>query len=260
MQRKRTSIARSSTLVLRVSVLAFALAFVAVPRTSAAKAPVAADAESPTPLLGRLAHHAAQFEEMKRRGSFTLRGYVEELDGDGHVDGTKEMVVRVTATPSERLTEVVKYLEDGADKTAEARKRAEKRRGERRRGKGDKARDLRLPFLASEQARYVFRLVERDIGNPSHVRVAFSPRVPAEDAVKGSAWVDEAAGEILTMGFSLSKNPTFIEHVDVTMRFDLATPLGRAPSSVTFAARGGFLFLRKHYRGTASITDAHLGF
>ncbi|HVM69753.1 MAG TPA: hypothetical protein VM204_07960 [Gaiellaceae bacterium] len=185
---------------------------------------------------------------------------MEELDRSGHVGGTKEMVVRVTATPSERLTEVVRYLEDGADKTLEARKKAEKRRAEKKKGKIDKARDLHLPFLASEQPRYTFAFLERDPQSPSRVRVGFQPRVPAEDAFKGSAWVDEGAGEVLTMGFSPSKNPTFVDHVDVTMRFDLSTPLGRAPSSLTFDARGGFLVVRKHYRGSATITDPRLAF
>jgi hypothetical protein len=236
---------------------------VGAPHVGRAEAPPVATSEALGPLLGRLARHATQFEEMKRRGSFTMSGRMEELDGSGHVDGTKEMVVRSTATPSERLVEVVRYLEDGMDKTAEAQKKAEKRRAERRAGKAgkaDKTKDLHLPFLAAEQPRYVFTLLERDPANSSRVRIGFKPHVAAETAFKGSAWVDESSGEILTMGFSPTKNPTFVDHIDVTMRFDLATPLGRAPSSVTFDARGGFLVIRKHYRGSATISDPRVGF
>ncbi|MBX3208024.1 MAG: hypothetical protein KF764_23455 [Labilithrix sp.] len=252
---------RASRLAL-ASVVA-TLALVASPgigrADEAAAAPVA-DAPALGPLLSRLARHAQQFEEMKRRGSFTLSGRMEELDRSGQVDGRKEMVVRFTATPAERFTEVVRYTEDGADKTAEARKKAEKRRAERKAGKLEKARDLHLPFLASEQPRYTFSFLERDPGDSSRVRLAFAPLVAAENAFKGSAWVDERAGEVLTMGLSPSKNPTFVDHVDVTLRFDLATPLGRAPSSITFDARGSFLLFRKHYRGSATITDPRLGF
>ncbi len=100
----------------------------------------AAPAPALAALLERLGRHAAQFEEMKRRGSFTLSGWLEELDRHGHVDGTKEMVVRVTVTPAEHLTEIVRYLEDGADKTADARKKAEKRRP---RGSARSRRDAR---------------------------------------------------------------------------------------------------------------------
>lgn len=245
----------------RLSSFIVASALVAgAPHAGQAAEPAVAPNDALAPLLGRLARHAAQFEEMKRRGSFTVSGRMEELDGSGHVDGTKEMVVRFTATPAERLADIVRYVEDGADKTAEARKKAEKRRAERKAGKGDKPRDLHLPFLASEQPRYVFSLLERDPQNTSRVRVGFNPLAPAETAFKGSAWVDESTGEVLTMGFSPTKNPTFVDHVDVTMRFDLVTPLGRAPSSVTFDARGGFLVIRKHYRGSATITDPKIAF
>jgi len=240
--------------------LVVALTLMATPHVGRADDAVETPSTALAPLLSRLSRHAAQFEEMKRRGSFTLSGRMEELDRSGHVDATKEMVVRVTATPSERITEVVRYLEDGADKTAEARQKAARHRAERKKGKAEKNRDLHLPFLASEQDRYVFSLIARDPQSPSRVRIGFSPRVPAEDAFKGSAWVDEGSGEILTMGFSPSKNPTFVDHVDVTMRFDLKTPLGRAPSFVSFDARGGFLVIRKHYRGSATISDPRVAF
>lgn len=222
-------------------------------------APPAAPTETGAELaavLPRVAAHAARFEEMKRRGTFTLRGRMEELGGDGKASGTKEIVLRSVATPSERRTEILRYTEDGADKTAEARQKAEKRRAE---AKKDAKRDLHLPFLASEQPRYVFSVVERDAAT-GRVRVAFTPREPAEDAFKGSAWIDEASGEVLTMGFSPSKTAMFVDHVDVTMRFDLATPLGRAPSAIAFEARGGLLFFRKRVRGSGVLSDPALGF
>lgn len=211
------------------------------------------------PLLARASRHADQFEHMKRRGSYVLSGKMEELDRKGKVDGTKEMVVRVTATPAERLTEILKYIEDGADKTAEARTKAEKTRSEAKKSGRKKMSDIHLPFLASEQPRYVFSLAERD-GQTNRARVAFQPKVASEDAFKGSAWIDETTGEVLTMGFSPTKNPMFVDHVAVTIRFDLTTPLGRAPSSFTFEARGGFLVVHKHYRGSATITDARIAF
>jgi hypothetical protein len=246
-----------------VAALLFGLSVLVAPGSGqaddAAPAPSAA-APSLGPVLARVARHAAQFEEMKRRGTFTMSGRMEELDRSGKVDGVKEMVVRSVATPSERFSEVLRYLEDGADKTAEARSKAAKRRAERKAGKGDKQRDLHFPFLASEQPRYRFSFVERDPSDATRVRIGFVPLVPAEDAFKGSAWIDESSGEVLTMGFSPSKNPTFVDHIDVTMRFDLQTPLGRAPSKIEFDARGGFLVIHKHYRGAATITDPRVAF
>jgi hypothetical protein len=154
--------------------------------------------------------------------------------------------------------EIVRYVEDGKDKTADAQAEARKRRAEGKKSKGKRMRDFHLPFLASEQPRYSFTLAERSGTDSNHVRIAFVPRAAAEDAYRGSAWVDERTGEILSLGFSPSKNPSFVDHVDVTVEFGLPTSLGRAPSKLTFEAKGGFLVFRKHYKGTATIANARI--
>ncbi|AKU98624.1 hypothetical protein AKJ09_05288 [Labilithrix luteola] len=212
-------------------------------------------------IMPRLAQYAEQFEQMKRRGSFTLSGTMDELDGGGQVSGNKSMVVRVTASPAQRIAEILKYTEDGVDKTNEERaKAAEKKRTKSSADKKKEAESLRLPFLAVEQSRYAFTLLEKDPAAPSHVRVGFVPKVPAETAYKGSAWVDADTGQVLTLGFSPSKNPRLVDHVDVTVRFELPTALGKAPSSIQFEARGSLLFFRKHYKGSATISDASIAF
>ena len=164
----------------------------------------------------------------------------------------------------DRITNVIRYLENGKDETADAQKRANERRVKRLKDPDKQAeerkKDLKLPFLASEQARYVFTIAERDAAQPGRVRVAFMPKTPAENAIKGSAWVDETEREVLSIGFSLSKNPTFVDHVEITIVFGLPTELGRAPSKLSFDGRGGFLFIRKHYRGTATLSDPRVAF
>jgi hypothetical protein len=253
-----TELGASDTLASAVSFRAFLLAALVLPialftapRNARADADIAL-----TPLLGKLATHAERFEQMKKRASYTLSGKMDSLDVDGNVDGTKEIVVRVMPAPDdEPITDVLRYTEDGEDKTEEAREKARERKA-RRQAEGKAKKDFHLPFLASEQSRYVFTLVERDRVYPTRVRIAFVPKVPAEDAYKGSAWVDENEGEVLSLGFSLSKNPTFIDHVDITVSFDLPTKLGRAPSRLTFEAKGGLLFVRKRYRGTVTISSA----
>ena len=241
---------------------AIVVASAALPARSARAedAPGIASDASLAPLLAGLARHAEQFEQMKKRGSYTLSGRLEQLDRSGNVDGTKEMVLRVTATPAKRLTEVIKYIEDGTDKTSEARLKEEKRKAEPPKPADKRPMsDIHLPFLASEQPRYVFSIVGRDLQR-SQTRVAFQAKVPAEDAYHGSAWVDDSTGDILTLGISPTKNPTFIDHIGVTIRFDLQTPLGRAPSSFTVDAQGGFLVVHKHYRGTATLSDPKIAF
>jgi|GEM_PF-1141436 len=246
-----------------VTALAFAASPAFVARSAAAEttAPGAAPVAVPQALMNGLAVHAARFEDMKRRGAFLFAGKLEEVDGDGRTTETKEISVRVTPRPQPEarpLVDILRYLENGKDKTDEARKKALESQDKPK--KKDRDKDLKLPFHASQQGRYVFTLGERDPANPSRVRIAFVPKEPAEDALKGSAWVDESTSEILSMGFSFSKNPTFVDHVEVTIVFGLSTPLGRAPSRVAFDGRGGFLFIRKHYRGSATLSEPRVAF
>ncbi|MBK6464608.1 MAG: hypothetical protein IPF92_26935 [Myxococcales bacterium] len=223
----------------------------AIVATAAPGAPV------PAALMAGLAVHAEAFEQMKRRGAFTLDGKLEQLDGDGKVSETKELRLRVTARPAPATprSEILRYLENGADKTAGARERAASASPKR-----GKRRDLKLPFLPSEQPRYTFAITERHAVYPTRVRVAFTPREPAEDALKGSAWVDTATGRLASLGFSLSRNPTFIDHVEVQLSFGLDTPLGRAPSDISFEAHGRFLFFHKHLRGRATVSSPGVAF
>ncbi|MFO0734897.1 MAG: hypothetical protein U0270_03420 [Labilithrix sp.] len=248
--------------LLRIGALGLALALVP---TSLALA----DETAPAPavisesLMSGLAQHAQKLEDMKARGVFTFSGKMEMLDDNNKPTEVREMTMRSTPTgaPRDRVVKVMKYTEDGKDKTAEAQAKADARRAKHKIAKNEKlGNDLKLPFLASEQSRYIFSVAERDKTDPTHVRINFNPKTPAEDAIKGSAWVDETSKEVLSVGFSLSKNPAFIDHVDVTIVFGLPTQLGRAPSAISFDGRGGFLFIRKHYRGSATITDPGVAF
>lgn len=244
---------------LALAPLGAAPAHAALPPAEGAPQVAAGASVGPVPaaLMAGLAAHAEAFEQMKRRGAFTLDGKLEQLDGDGKVSETKELRVRVTARPAPATprSEIMRYLENGADKTAEARERAASASPKR-----GKRRDLKLPFLASEQPRYTFAITERHPTFPSRVRVAFTPLLPAEDALKGSAWIETTTGALLSLGFSLSRNPTFIDHVEVQIAFGLDTPLGRAPSEVSFEARGRFLFFHKHLRGHATVSSPRVAF
>lgn len=249
----------SLVLVGQVAFAALVAPSVAFADASPAAAPAAASApvqEVPSAVLGGLARHAASFEQMKVRGGYVVDGKMEEVDSDGKASDTKEIKARITPRRENPLplVEVFRFVDNGEDKTAEAREKAQNRKPKKEK------RELHLPFLQSEQPRYTFAVVERDPAIPSRIKVAFTPKEPAEDAFKGTAWVDGDKGEVLSMGFSLSKNPTFIDHVDIRITFGLATPLGRAPSEITFDGRGGFLFIRKHYRGRATLSNPRLAY
>ena len=216
-----------------------------------------ARAEAPTPaLLGRLAAHAAAFEAMRTQASYAVQGKLEELDGDGKANGVKEMHARVESDGASITFVVDSYTEDGEDKTEDARTKA-RERAEKKKKNADEAKkkELRMPFLATEQPRYVFDIAERDKDDPSRLRVTFVPREKDETTIEGSAWVDERAGTVISAGFKLSRTSMWIDYMHVQVEFGAPTSLGPAVSKVSMDGKGGILFLRKRFHAQATLSD-----
>ena len=176
------------------------------------------------------------------------------LDGDGQVDSRKELKGHVDANGDGPKLTVIRYVEDGKDKTADAIKdaHAAEEKGRKKRHEGKQA---KMPIRADEQGRYVFDQAETDPRDPSRVRVTFVPKEPADDTFEGSAWVDATNGTIISAGFKLSRTPMFVDFVHFSVEFGAATSLGPAVSRVSVEGKGGILFFRKHFRATATLSD-----
>ena len=215
-----------------------------------------AAAEAPSPeLMAKLATHADRFERMRSRASYSIVGRMEQVDGDGKASATKEMVARVEPNGLFPQFIVDRYLEDGEDKTDEAREQANERAEARKRDPAKfKKKEIRIPTLASEQPRYVFDVVEVDKTVPSRVKLSFTPRERDERSIEGTAWIDAAQGTVLSAGFKLARTAMFVSFVHVKLVFGEDTPLGPAVSKVEFEGEGGLLFIRKHVRGSATLS------
>ncbi len=229
----------------------------AVFAVAALVAPRVASAAIPAPdLMARLAAYGAGFEALRTHASYSIDGRMETLDGDGKANSVKQMRARVEADGINVTFIVDRYIEDGEDKTADAQKQAIKRAQEHK-SDPDRKR-FRIPVLADEQPRYAFDQVEVDRRDPAVVRIAFVPRVPKEDTIEGSAWVDSRTGALISAGFKISKPPVFVDYVHVTLEFGAPTALGPAVSRVTADGNGGLLFFRKRFHVAATLSDYRL--
>jgi hypothetical protein len=196
--------------------------------------------------MARLAAYASRFEELRLRGSYTLKGNMALLDGSGKVESTKLLEARIDGNRGDARVTVLRYLEDGKDKTGDAVKEA--READARRAKRQReGRQLKMP-------RYAFDRVESS-ADGTRTRIAFAPIEPADDTIEGSAWVDVASGSVLSSTFRMSKTSLFVSYVHVSLEFEAGTSLGRAISRVSVEGEGGILFFRKHFRGTASLSS-----
>jgi hypothetical protein len=217
--------------------------------------PLSASAEPPSPeLMAKLGAYADRFDQQRTHASFAVEGHLELLDGDGKVDETKDLLGHVEADGVHARLTVIRYTEDGKDKTEEGIKEA-RESAEREKKKRDSGKELKMPIRTAEQARYVFDQVEVDPANPNRVRITFVPKERGDDTVEGSAWVDAASGTPISAGFKLSRTPFLIDYIHFSVEFGEKTPLGPAVSKVVVDGKGGILFIRKHFHGTAVLSD-----
>lgn len=219
---------------------------------------VRAGDEALAALLPKLSAWSARLESTLNRSLFTMTGHTDDVDGDGRTSDHKEGIFRVDARGARAHVYVIHYVEDGEDKTVEARERVWK--DEAKRDKKPKEPDevIHMPFLQGELPKYSFRIGETDPRVPSRVRVYFKPKEPAKNLGDGSAWVDTSTGEVLTMGVSPSKTSMFVDFINVTLEFGDVTPGGPGISRIGFEARGGFLFFHKRVRGSATLSNYEL--
>jgi hypothetical protein len=234
-----------------ILIVLLSFVFFSLPREARADDPVAR-----AELLSRLATTSARFEEMLKKASFTVSGRMEKVSSDGVGSDPKESTFRLTPDGERKKVEVIKYVEDGEDKTAEARQKAADRAKQPKKAK--KGDELHLPFLQSEQSKYDFRVGEADVRDPARVRIYFNAKSPAENLLNGSAWVDTRSGDLLSMGVAPSKPPGFVDYLRVQIEFAATTPMGPAVSKLSFEAGGSFLFIKKRYRGSATVADYQL--
>jgi hypothetical protein len=211
-------------------------------------------AEPPDPaLMARVAVHAEAIERMRTHASYAVDGVLERLDGDGKVDATKRMSVRMEADGQVVRVVVIKCTEDKSDCTDDARKDA--KAGNERSKEEREKRYLEMPLRASVQPRYVFDQIAVDPQDPTRVEISFKPKEPNEHSSEGTVWVDTKSATLLSAGFKMSKPGFFVDYVHFTMELGATTELGPAISRVTVDGKGGILFFHKHFRGEAKLSD-----
>lgn len=225
----------------RTVALAAAMTLVGKSTAAPAEAPLLED------VLPKLAASSARFESDLKKASFGVEGYIESVDRDGRGDDRREGAFYVRTNGKRRRFDVIRYTEDGENKLDEARKKAEESSSK----DPDPDDEAHMPFLASEQPKYVFRMRDKDKADPARVRIEFVPKHPDKHLVIGSAWVDTRTGDVLTMGVAPSKKAMFVDYFHVTLEFSEKMGPGPAVSRITFEGSSGLLFFHKKFRGAA---------
>jgi hypothetical protein len=142
-------------------------------------------------------------------------------------------------------TKVVEAKRDGADDVAGEKERAEKRDRENRRTES--------PFAARNVGKYSFVTFGTE-GNVTHI--GFGPKNgPEKEVLTGEAWVDTEAGEVMKLLLKPSKNPPFVDKLDMKLEYDAHTDAGRMISKFSFSGAGGLLMFKR--AGDAEMTFSY---
>ena len=91
-----------------------------------------ANAQSRPPPSSLRSRSTRTFEQIERRGSFTVSQHVEELDGDGKVSSVKNELSHIESDGKASHETVLKSEEDGKDTTQKEQAEAPQARRERR--------------------------------------------------------------------------------------------------------------------------------
>ena len=215
---------------------------------------LAADAP-PADLMKRLADSTAAMQKTAEAADVTIDTLAEQLDKSGKSTDTTDVVVRVTHPGGHEQDELVKYVEDGKDLTAEKKAKAAKDDAKKKTtDDGDANQDVPIPFSAARQPRYRFTAQGAD--EQGRLRIHYEPAgTPGEDDGIGDALVDPATGALVQLTWSPAKLPTMVKELAMTLTFTQDPAHGTLLSKIEGHGRAGVLFVQKRFRLTTTFTE-----
>ena len=205
--------------------------------------------------LDTVLHRAANRLALPGAPRYTQREIEESLDEERRTTSVRVTWSEQRILPNGGLRgDILRATEDGEDVTANARRELSQREQAGHGGWEPPVPvdlELRVPFEASQQARYRFTLVG---GTPDVVLIAFEPRGDQHRLWTGRAQVDVATGTILEIAGRPAVLPHLVDQIDVRLEFLPTGPLGSTPARVRIEGQAHFLFIHRHLRYTSVIS------
>ena len=146
--------------------------------------------------------------------------------------------------------ETVKVIENGKDKTDEA-KAKERERDEDEDSDGESRSMERYdPFDPDKQGRLsVARLdTVAAIDGKSAVAYEFSEHTDDDKVITGTAWLETATGIPIRVQYVTDPLPKRVKRMVTTMEYEYAGPDSLIVKQTSIEATGGFLFIKKHFQ------------
>ncbi len=211
--------------------------------------------ELPPELLQRLGEWAKRTSPERSIASMKIRTVSEELDGDGKVQHSEEVVVQVlreggSDTPR---TELISATRDGKDNREEVEKKQKEKKPQR--GTLSAA----LPFPPEEQPKYAFTVLAPYPDDPGMLRVGFGPKgKKASEVFVGEAKVDPALGAVVWLKQQPSTMPMMVDALEMSMNFGANSAQGPLLSEMHLRGKAGLPLMKKRFRARMQFSEFRL--
>lgn len=187
---------------------------------------------------------------------------MEMLDGKGSAQSTEETWMKMSLGPDGKVKEdVIKQMKDGKVKDGpetkvETRTGEEKKKGEKK-GTSISISSSDDPFSPKVQTSVSAKRIaqSKTILGKTCVGYEFTLTSKEGKTQSGIAWLEDPTGIPLEMQYTVHPLPPHVQHLSTTVRYE-STPEGAwHPQEMVMEGSGGFLFIKKAYRGVVHFSD-----
>jgi len=186
---------------------------------------------------------------------------MEMLDGRGSAQSTEETWLKMSLGPDGKIkVDLIKQVKDGKVKDGPETK-VETRSGEGKK-KGERAKTSVSigsdnPFSPQVQGNVSAKRTAQPktiLGKPC-AGYEFKLSTKEGKTLSGTAWLEEPTGIPLEIQYTVRPLPAHVQRLSTLVRYE-TTPEGAwRPREMVMEGSGGFLFIKKAYRGVIRFSD-----
>jgi hypothetical protein len=186
---------------------------------------------------------------------------MEMLDGRGNAQSTEETWLKMSLGPDGKIKkDLIKQekdgkVKDGPEMKVEARSGEGKKKGERTKTSVSISSDN--PFSSKVQGNVSAKRTDQPktiLGKPC-AGYEFKLSMKEGKTLSGTAWLEDPTGIPLEIQYTVRPLPAHVQRLSTLVRYE-TTPEGAwRPREMVLEGSGGFLFIKKAYRGVIRFSD-----
>jgi len=181
---------------------------------------------------------------------------MEMLDGRGSAQSTEETWLKMSLGPDGKIkVDLIKQVKDGPETKVEARSGEGKKKGERAKTSASIGNDN--PFSPQVQGNVSAKRTAQPktiLGKPC-AGYEFKLSTKKGKTLSGTAWLEDPTGIPLEIQYTVRPLPAHVQRLSTLVRYE-TTPEGAwRPREMVMEGSGGFLFIKKAYRGVIRFSD-----